>query len=197
MFDPDCFEYHDHFLGRREADCIKERLWQELDWAQKEITIFGRRMMQPRLIAWYGDPLAEYSYSGILLKPTPWHPILLQLKIRLASFTGCSFNSVLANAYRHGADSMGWHSDNEPELGEQPVIASVSLGAARRFLVRPQVRTGGRSSASVALTPEHGSLLLMKADCQEKYQHAVPKTKKAIGFPINLTYREILPQSPV
>jgi len=105
--------------------------------------------------------------------------------------TGGRFNSALANAYRDGRDSMGWHSDDEKELGRAPLIASVSLGAERRFLLRPRVRTAeGRAPAS-GLTLEHGSLLVMKGDSQRRFQHALPRTRKPTGLRINLTYRMV------
>jgi alkylated DNA repair dioxygenase AlkB len=209
IFDPECFELHEGFLGLDEADTAMRQLWRDLDWMQKEISLFGRKVMQPRLIAWYGDPLATYSYSGLSLSPAPWHPLLLQWKLRLEEFTGHRFNSVLANAYRDGRDSMGWHRDNETELGRQPFIASLSLGAERRFLVRrlpgaaskPRARAGKGSSlsrsASQGINLQHGSLLVMKNSCQEKYQHALPKTKRAKELRINLTFRNIRPQAPV
>ncbi len=192
IFDPECFEYHEGFLGRREADDCLRVLWQDLEWTRQEITLFGRRVVQPRLIAWYGDASAEYSYSGLSLSPKPWHHVLLDLKTRLEIVTRRTFNSVLANAYRDGSDSMGWHQDNEKELGRQPLIASLSLGCGRRFLVRPSARAGIRPGPSTGMNLEHGSLLVMKGECQDKYQHSLPKTKQKIGLRINLTYREIL-----
>jgi len=194
MFDPDCFEYYPRFLGQLDADRVRQTLWQELSWSQQEITIFGRRVMQPRLTAWYGDPSAVYSYSRLKLVPSDWHSELLKLKSRLEEFTGCAFNSVLANAYRDGNDSMGWHRDNEPELGDRPCIASLSLGAARRFLLKPVRPVVEGPSRSSGLTLDHGSLLIMFGDSQRKYKHSLPKTRRAIGLRINLTFREIRPR---
>lgn len=191
MLDRDCFEYRPAFLPGQEAHAWLERLWRELNWSQQEITLFGRRVMQPRLVAWYGDPHAAYTYSGLTLQPLPWHPILAELKDRLEAATRGSFNSVLANAYRDGADSMGWHSDDEPELGSMPLIASVSLGAERRFLVRPRKRTKGVKTASRGITLGHGSLLVMRGDSQRLFQHALPRTRKPVGLRINLTYRQV------
>lgn len=191
MLDPDCFDYHAAFLSPRQADEYLERLWRELPWSQHAITLFGRRVMQPRLIAWCGDAGAVYTYSGLTLRPSPWHPVLLELKERVEAATGGRFNSALANAYRDGRDSMGWHSDDEKELGRAPLIASVSLGAERRFLLRPRVRTAeGRAPAS-GLTLENGSLLVMKGDSQRRFQHALPRTRKPTGLRINLTYRMV------
>lgn len=168
-----------------------DRFWSELEWEQEDITIFGRTVRQPRLISWYGDPGARYAYSGLVLEPRSWHPALLKLKRQIESFTRHRFNSVLANAYRDGSDSMGWHSDDEKELGPKPFIASLSLGEERRFLLRQK----GRKSSGLLL--EHGSLLLMKGDCQQRFQHALPKTRRKIGLRINLTFREIRYQAPV
>jgi len=148
--DPGLFDYTPGFLARPEADEALERLWGELEWSQKEIKLFGRRLPQPRLVAWYGNPEAVYSYSGLTLEPLPWHPLLERLRERIERFAGCRFNSVLANAYRDGRDSMGWHSDDEKELGHEPLIASLSLGATRRFLVRPQRAAGGTRRVSRA-----------------------------------------------
>lgn len=189
MLDPDCFEYRPNFLAERQADRWLQRLWGELKWRRQEITLFGRRIMQPRLIAWYGDPDAVYAYSGLTLQPLPWHPLLLELKDRLEAATGGRFNSTLANAYRDGRDSMGWHSDDEKELGSAPLIASVSLGEERRFLVRPKHRPAGTRPASQGMTLGHGSLLLMRGDSQRLYQHSLPRTRRPIGLRINLTYR--------
>lgn len=186
--DPD-FEYREAFLAAGEADDCLRRLWQELDWEQREISLFGRRVLQPRLISWYGDANASYAYSGLQLKPRPWHPLLLALKGRVEEASGGSFNSVLANAYRDGNDSMGWHSDDEPELGASPRIASLSLGAERAFLLRraSALRKSGEKSRKLFLT--HGSLLLMRGDSQKHFQHSIPKTRSGSGLRINLTYR--------
>jgi alkylated DNA repair dioxygenase AlkB len=190
-FKPGFLQYHPGFLKGPLADSCLEQLWNELDWTQKEIIIFGRSRMQPRLIAWYGDPGAVYSYSGLSLDPVPWHPVLHEIRDRIESFTGSGFNSVLANAYRDGNDSMGWHRDDEPELGPDPTIASLSLGEERRFLVR---EAGERSAG---LTLEHGSLLVMAGEFQRRFQHSLPKTRRDIGLRINLTFRQTVIQAPV
>ncbi|MCW8871026.1 MAG: alpha-ketoglutarate-dependent dioxygenase AlkB [Xanthomonadales bacterium] len=197
LLDSALFEYHPHFLPEREADRVFERLWRELDWSQREITLFGRRLMQPRLIAWYGEPAAVYSYSGLTLVPLPWHPLLQRLKARVEEFSGSRFDSVLANAYRDGRDSMGWHSDDEKELGPEPVIASLSLGAPRRFLLRPKTRAAGERGGTIALSLAHGSMLLMKGASQQRFQHSLPRTTRPAGLRINLTYRWVGAQAPV
>jgi alkylated DNA repair dioxygenase AlkB len=184
-------EYHPGFLAPGHARAYLQRLWRELEWAQKEIVLFGRRRLQPRLIAWYGDPAAVYRYSGLTLEPLPWHPCLLEIRDRLADYSDAPFNSVLANAYRDGSDSMGWHRDDEAELGQDPVIASVSLGQERRFLLRKN----GEPSQALMLVP--GSLLLMQRDFQRRYRHALPKTRRPVGLRINLTYRVVKGQPPV
>ena len=145
-------------------------------------------MPEARLTCWVGDEGAVYRYSGVSRRPTPWHPALAKLRVRLESELRVPFNSVLCNAYRGGADSMGWHSDDEPELGTEPVIASISLGAARRFRVRP---AGG--GAAFATELGHGSLLVMSGRSQHDYRHAVPKTARPVGWRINLTFRNVLP----
>ena len=203
-WDPQYFTYIPRFLDEDQTAGALVRLWRELDWSQREIKLFGRRVMQPRLVAWYGDAGALYSYSGLTLQPLPWHPLLLDLRLRIERHTGQQYNAVLANAYRSGDDSMGWHADNEKELGPRPVIASLSLGAPRRFLLRParhqpglvaKVR-GGVETGSFGMTLENGSLLLMKAGCQQRYQHSLPRTRRAAGLRINLTYRWIVPRNP-
>jgi alkylated DNA repair dioxygenase AlkB len=195
--DPGLFDYTPRFLAEPEADRALERLWRELEWSQREITLFGRRMLQPRLVAWYGDPAARYTYSGLTLEPLPWHPLLRQLGARIEHFCGHRFNSVLANAYRDGRDSMGWHSDDEKELGCKPVIASLSLGATRRFLLRPKRVEPGTRRVSRTLPLEHGSLLLMRGDSQRLFQHALPRSRQPMGLRINLTYRLVSAQAPV
>lgn len=186
--DPDCFVYEPDFLGEAEAERLLLRFRQELEWVQQDILMFGRRVPQPRLIAWYGDHDARYRYSGLSLEPLRWHPDLQELRERLEERTGQRFNSVLANAYRDGSDSMGWHRDDEKELGPSPCIASLSLGAVRRFLLRPR-RAPGTSSKSIGIPLQAGSLLLMKGLSQARYEHSLPKTQRPVGLRINLTFR--------
>lgn len=179
--------YERGFLEPGNSCRLRDLLWSELEWRQEQIVLFGREIAQPRLTAWYGDPDAHYSYSGLALSPRNWHPALLELRHRLERHLCHSFNSVLANAYRGGHDSMGWHSDDEPELGSDPVIASLSLGADRRFCFRQK---GGGGQRYMAL--EDGSLLVMKSGCQRQWQHSLPKTKAPVGLRINLTFRRII-----
>lgn len=165
-----------------------ERFWQalqtEVAWRQDKIRMFGRSLLLPRLTAWYGDPGAVYSYSGIRMEPLPWTPVLLAIKQRVETTVEHRFNSVLLNFYRTGQDSMGWHSDDEPELGHNPVIASVSFGGSRRFHLRH--RQDKTHRAKLELT--NGSLLLMAGPTQHYWQHQLPKMAQAKER-VNLTFR--------
>lgn len=176
------------WLPADEADALFARLQREIAWECHRIRIFGREVDSPRLSCWIGDPDAVYVYSRTRFVPHPWPASLLPLRERLADELGVAFNSVLANLYRDGRDRMGWHSDDEPELGPRPVIASVSLGAVRRFSLKP--RAGG---ASRALDLPHGSLLVMAGDTQAAWRHALAGTARAVGPRINLTFRRIIP----
>ncbi|EKO3386411.1 alpha-ketoglutarate-dependent dioxygenase AlkB [Vibrio fluvialis] len=174
----------EHFLTPTQADHAFSVLTQELDWQQEAITLFGKSVLQPRLQAWYGDK--AYTYSGLTMPPKTWTPMLADLKQRCELLAGQAFNSVLANLYRDGQDSMGWHQDNEPELGQQPVIASLSLGETRRFVLRHL-----HSKEKLELPLSHGSLLIMAGNTQHLWQHCVPKTVRALEPRINLTFRLI------
>lgn len=176
-------------LDQKEADRLLLELRQGIGWQQEEILIFGRRTLVPRLVAWHGDPLASYTYSGTRHEPSAWTAPLLEIRARIEALTGAAFNSVLLNLYRDGRDSMGWHSDDEPELGRNPQIASVSLGATRRF--RMQHRR--RKSEALTVDLAHGSLLLMAGQTQHHWRHSVPKTAARVGERINLTFRAISP----
>lgn len=180
------FRYSTGFLTPGRADALLDLLWRELKWEQYRIRLFGRLIAQPRLSAWCCDPGVLYRYSGLELPQAAWHPELDGLRNELQRVLDTEFNSVLANAYRNGRDSMGWHADDERELGPEPLIASISLGATRRFLVRE--KSGGPSSG---LNLEHGSLLVMSGRSQERTLHSIPKTRKEVTLRINLTFRLI------
>ncbi len=180
------FQYIENFVDLAEASRLLQTLYTELRWEQQEIRLFGRKIPQPRLSCWYGDADAEYAYSGLRLAPLPWHPELSRLRRVLQGTLQHPFNSVLANAYRNGRDSMGWHADDEKELGTEPLIASLSLGACRRFLLRAR-----RGNQTMGLALQHGSLLLMRGTSQLHYRHSLPKTSKSVGLRINLTFRQI------
>lgn len=145
--------------------------------------------MTPRLCCWMGDAQAKYRYANTDFAPYPWHPALQPLQERLAALTATSFNSLLLNYYRHGQDSMAWHRDNEPELGRTPTIASLSLGASRRFLLRHRHQHWDKYVFSLG----HGDVLVMAGATQTYFQHCVPKTARAIGGRINLTFRNVEP----
>lgn len=178
------------FLLPAEAEALLQELTATVGWRHEPIKLFGKDVLQPRLTAWYGDAGASYRYSGLQLEPQPWTPALQQLRQRVQAATGARFNSVLLNLYRHGQDSMGWHADDEPELGPAPVIASLSLGAARRFRLRPRPGTDF-THAPFSLELGSGSLLLMQGPTQQHWQHAVPKTARPTGPRLNLTFRQV------
>lgn len=166
-----------------------QTLLSETPWQQDDISLFGRTLPIPRLQAWYGDDGLSYQYSGIRLDPLSWSPTLLEIKRQVESICGQSFNSVLLNLYRDGRDSNGWHSDDEPELGTEPVIASLSLGATRRFRLRHKT---SKETSPITLHLEPGSLLLMSGKTQTHWQHSLPKTSTTVEPRINLTFRKII-----
>lgn len=174
------------WLPEGEAQGLFTQLADNLHWQQTVIRVYGRVQPIPRLNAWYGDAGASYTYSGARFVPEPFTPSLVALRERLQVFTGCAFNSVLANFYRDGSDSVAWHSDNEPELGAEPAIASLSLGASRRFRLRH------RHLPPVAVDLHAGDLLLMTGPLQQHWQHALPKTRRSVGARINLTFRRVV-----
>jgi alkylated DNA repair dioxygenase AlkB len=179
--------FYPDWLKPRLADTLMKTLCENIAWECHRIKIFGREVDSPRLSCWMGDAGASYVYSQTRFEPNAWLPELQKIRERLQDEFECQFNSVLANLYRNGADSMGWHSDDEPELGHQPVIASISLGAMRRFSFKEKT-TGAKA---VHLELPHGSLLLMRGDTQKNYRHALAKTAKPVSERINLTYRNI------
>lgn len=171
-----------------ENDLLRQ-LIEETPWRQEHVTVWGKTHMQPRLIAWYGDDAQSYSYSGITLSGLPWTPALLRIKAKVETLCQSQFNSVLVNYYRDHRDGMGLHSDDEPELGPAPVIASVTFGAARPFVLKHRYR---RDLPNVKLLLPSSSVLLMQGDTQRYWKHAVPKQTKPCGPRINLTFRRIL-----
>jgi alkylated DNA repair dioxygenase AlkB len=175
------------WLSPADADAALGALRDELAWEQREIVLFGRRVLQPRLIAWAGD--LGYRYSGQTLEPRPFTPAARTLLARVVAAAGAPFNHVLVNRYRTGEDSMGLHADDEPELGPDPVVATVSLGEARRFVVRPR-RKQDRERHDLWL--RHGALLVMGGTCQRHYVHGVPRDAGARGERISLTFRRLL-----
>ena len=177
------------------ATCLFDRMFSEVKWQEREIVLFGKRMLQPRLVAWQGDPGKSYRYSGSTWEPDPWSPSVLEIRNRIEEWFhekmdqrgGASFNGVLLNLYRSGSDSMGWHRDNEPELGPEPLIASVSLGAVRRFVLRNREHPERKH----VLELPHGSLLVMGGATQRDWEHSLPKSARVQGARINLTFRRL------
>lgn len=174
-------------FGPEEASRLFDSLRSGIHWRQEEIVIFGQRRLVPRLVAWHGDPGASYRYSGTDHDPEPWTPALERVRARVSELSGTSFNAVLLNLYRDGRDGMGWHADDEPELGRNPVIASVSLGTPRRFCLRHR----RRKDLKLDLELPHGSLLVMAGPMQHHWVHALPKTRRPVGERINLTFRQV------
>lgn len=166
-----------------------QALLDEIHWRQEKILLWGEERLQPRLSAWYGDAGSIYTYSGKTFEPLPWTETLLRIKIDIERVTGHRFNSVLLNLYRDQNDSVGWHSDDERELGNMPVIASLSLGETRIFRLRHKTRKD-QKPVSIELTD--GSLLLMAGGTQKHWQHTIPKERTARSARINLTFRTIL-----
>ena len=179
--------FYPNFLQEGEADRGFDLLMEEIDWQQRSIKLFGKTIPQPRLVAWYGDPGASYTYSGLTWEPLDWTEELRSLKSQVEAASGAAFNSVLLNLYRDGQDSMGWHSDDEPELGRNPAIASVSLGATRRFAL--QHKRDKALKQKIDLT--HGSLLVMAGATQHHWRHQVAKTTKVRSPRVNLTFRYV------
>lgn len=174
------------FFNKLESDNFFKLLREKVLWKQESMNIYGTNVNFPRLTAWYGDDDKLYSFSGITLKPNPWIIEILEIKNRIEPKSNVIFNSVLLNLYRNGKDSISWHTDAEPELGKNPVIASVNFGAARKFQLR-HIKT--KEKLEIELT--HGSLLIMQGELQHYWQHQVTKSNKIVGERINLTFRII------
>lgn len=176
-----------HWLAPACADLWFRQLLEQTPWQQPRVRLYGREYPVPRLLAWYGDAGASYRYSGLTHQPLPWTPLLAQIRARVVEAVGQPLNGVLLNYYRDGQDSMGWHSDDEPELGANPLIASLNLGATRRFDLRRKGQ--GRTEHSIWLEP--GSLLVMRGPTQHHWQHQVAKTRSPCAPRLNLTFRLI------
>ena len=185
-------QYHPLLFDSQEQSLLMNALQEEIPWKQEQIKLFGKTHPTPRLTAWHGDTHCVYKYSGVVNQPFPWTPSLLTIKTRIESLSnGATFNCVLLNFYRDGSDKMGWHSDDEKELGPNPSIASVSFGATRRFDFKH--KTEAHNKFSIHL--ESGSLLLMQGDMQHHWLHQIPAQKRIQEPRINLTFRYIPPQT--
>jgi len=179
------------WLAPDEADAWQAALSAVIPWEIHRIRLFGREVASPRLSCWIGDAGTGYTYSRTRFEPWPWPAVLAALRKRVEIACAARFNSVLANLYRDGNDSMGWHSDDEPELGEQPLIASLSLGAERCFRWRRRLSRGMRVAPDDThrLQLPHGSLLRMAGQTQQLYRHDLPKARASTSARLNLTFR--------
>jgi alkylated DNA repair dioxygenase AlkB len=167
---------------------VTRMLIDTIPWQIETARVFGRCIPLPRMTAWFGD--VAYSYSGVLHEPAPMPAILQRLRERAEALSGTSFNAVLANFYRHGRDSVGWHSDNEAGLGDCPTVASLSLGGARRFQLRHR-----KTKETITLELDTGNWLIMAGQTQRFWLHQVPKTTAPVAPRVNLTFRQMLPPS--
>lgn len=177
----------------RWADAALAERWlstlvNETPWTQPQIRLYGRQWAVPRLVAWYGDAEARYRYSGLVHEPLPWTPLLGEIRERVQADVGTQLNGVLLNLYRDGQDAMGWHSDDEPELGREPLVVSLNLGATRRF----DFRRKGSSRIEYSLALENGSLLVMRGPTQHYWQHQIARTRKVTEPRLNLTFRQLI-----
>ncbi len=179
--------YYPSLLDPQQADILYQQLLQEIPWQTGHVFIYGREHLIPRLQAWHGDPGISYTYSGKTLQADAWTPTLANLCQQLNQLLGLQLNAVLCNLYRNGNDCMGWHADDEKELGENPQILSISLGAERDFALRRQ----GSSRQSGTLRLANGSLLDMRPGMQNHWQHSLPKRARIQQSRINLTFRTL------
>lgn len=179
--------YFPSFFDKEKADLLLEKLQTEIPWQQDTITVYGKNHLQPRLTALFGNEGKPYGYANIVMHPHPWNALLTHIKEEIEAVTKVAFTTVLLNYYRNGRDSNGWHSDNEKELGRNPIIASLSFGEERMF----QLKHNQIANAKQNILLQHGSLLVMQGPTQHFWKHQIPKTQKEIGGRINLTFRII------
>ncbi len=176
------------FIDADESTRLRHRWLSQLAWQQPQIRLYGRAVAIPRMQLWMGDADAHYRYSATLFQPEPWRPDVHQLAERISKVAGQAFNSVLLNLYRDGQDAMGWHSDDEPELGREPLIASLSLGASRRFQLAHR-----HQPYKLEIVLNDGDLLVMSGPTQHHWRHAIPRQANCHQARINLTFRRIMP----
>ena len=177
-------------LGEEEADDYLQTFLTALAWQHDEVKLFGQYYRTARQVAWYADAAYTYVYSGMPKQAQIWHPDLFQLKQKIEQRVGHLFNSCLANLYADGQQAMGWHSDNESTLGQQPVIASLSLGATRKFRFKHQ-----QTQSHVDCMLQHGQLLVMRGTTQQYWKHCITKSARVIEPRINLTFRYFYPHN--
>lgn len=178
---------HEQFLDPTQADCAFRELHETNPWESHDIIVFGKKYREPRLSTWHADDGVRYTYSNLERIPVPWTPLLRKLRELCERVSGATFNSVLVNLYRDGNDGVGWHADDEPENGPEPVIASLSLGASRRFDFQHRVL---KRVESVQLNS--GDLVVMSGASQSQWLHRIAKTKRPVGPRINLTFRKVI-----
>lgn len=188
MMEDDFYAFAKSAYRQAEPKELYSQLYQSIPWRADKIKVFGKEYDQPRLTQLYGDPGLDYGYSNLRMKALPWTKILECIKKDIEDASGQSFNICLANLYRNGQDSNGWHADDEPELGQNPFIASLSLGGERYFHLKHKTDLAYRAKI---LLP-HGSLLLMGGATQHHYKHQIAKTKRTVEPRINLTFRKVL-----
>ena len=180
-------EYYPNFFDINKSNELFQKLKTEVPWQQDDIKVYGKVYAQPRLTALYGNEGKPYGYSNIVMQPHNWSPLIMHIKNEIENVCPENFTTVLLNNYRDGRDSNGWHSDNEKELGRNPIIASVSFGSERVF----QMKHNTIKELKQNIILEHGSLLIMKGTTQHFWKHQIPKTAKPISERINLTFRII------
>ncbi|MCD9856783.1 alpha-ketoglutarate-dependent dioxygenase AlkB [Epilithonimonas sp. JDS] len=184
-FPKDLLEYKEHFLSGEEADQLKEHLLQTVPWEQRSQKMYDKMVITPRLTAWYGDSKSYDSADNNITKRNEWTPELISLKERIEKEFGYQFNGVLLNLYRDNNDSVAWHRDKESRYGKRPVIASISLGQTRNF----DFRKKDHHQSKYSLPLPNGSLLIMKGDLQENWEHRIAKSTHPMKPRINLTFR--------
>jgi len=184
------FEVIEDFYAATDGERIYHRLLQEQNWPDNHYIVAGRQFILPRLQTWHADPGITYSYSNNLLETRSWTSLLSDIRAKVELCLDFSFNSVLVNWYRNGEDYVGWHADNEPELGEQPFIVSLTFGAERLFEFRHK-----KSSKNGRLLLRSGTLLIMRPDFQHHWLHSVPIEKNLMEGRINLTFRKVIPKT--
>ncbi|AFZ26695.1 alkylated DNA repair protein [Cylindrospermum stagnale PCC 7417] len=177
------------FFNALESDQLFQELLNGINWQQDKVKFNEQEIGIPRLTAWYGDEGKSYSYSGMVKHPSTWNPTLLRIRSRVEKVEKVNFNSVLLNLYRSGKDRVSWHSDDEAELGKNPIIASVSFGETRRFQFRHRIN---KTLDRITVNLTHGSLLIMKGSTQHFWQHQIPEAAKSLKERINLTFRIII-----
>jgi alkylated DNA repair dioxygenase AlkB len=177
----------ENFFNSNESNILLNKLIKNLSWESMMIKMFGKDLMIPRLQCWIGDEGCNYKYSGKILNRHNWNKELMLIREKIAKEIKTDFNSVLVNYYRDGKDSMGWHSDDEKELGPNPTIASISFGSERNLHFRNKI-----TKETISIPQTNGCLIVIDGGTQKNWQHSIKKTQKIIGPRINLTFRNII-----